>query len=197
MFPLTHLYIAEKYFKKLTNEIKFGSVLPDFLTISPNFSIIESHKRLLNFEPKQFSTAWNLHVELDEYSEQKYFYPLIPKKLKHEYGDYLGHIFLETAFDYILRDKDIYFDPPILDDEIIDRLGLYFNKDFSIIKPTIQLFLTWEKESYMDNLAYSLMYIGGVNQHVLTRSQIDKIISDCKSILPDHNELLDDFLSIF
>ncbi len=197
MFPLAHLYIAEKYFKELTNEIRFGSVLPDFLTISPNFSIFESHISIVNFEPEQFCSAWNLHIELDEYSEQKYFYPLIPIEIKQDLGEYLGHIFMETAFDYILFDKKIYFDPPILDEKILNTLELYFNKDLTLIKPTLQLFLTWERDSYKDNLAYSLMYICGVNEHVLTKSQVNQIISVCKKSLPDFKLLLDDFLSIF
>ena len=40
MFPLAHIYVAEKKIGKLTDEIKFGSIAPDIISFSPNFVLI-------------------------------------------------------------------------------------------------------------------------------------------------------------
>ncbi|WP_455391870.1 hypothetical protein [[Eubacterium] cellulosolvens] len=195
MFPLAHIYIAEKYFNKLTNEIKLGSILPDFLTLLPNFSIEDTHKLLKNSEYPDFERAWNLHVFLDKYSEETYFYRLTPRYLQQKVGKYVGHIFVETAFDYLMFENKIYFDPPKIEEKIIHSLGKHFNKDLTLIIPSIQLFVTWNKDSYTNHLANSLLYICGVHHTVLTQSQVIKLIHKCKNVIPDHNKLLNDFVN--
>ena len=82
MFPFAHLTIAEKYFKELTNELKLGTILPDFLTALHDFSMEDTHVLLNNFGSFEFERAWNLHILVDEFTEKKYFYPNIPPDLR-------------------------------------------------------------------------------------------------------------------
>ncbi len=139
MFPLAHIFIAEKYFNKLTNEIKLGSILPDFLTLLPNISIEDTHKLLKHLENPDFERAWNLHILLDEYSEKNYFYRLTPKYLQKKVGKYVGHIFVETALDFLMFENKIYFRPPKIEENVIHSLEKYLNKDLTLIIPAIQL----------------------------------------------------------
>ena len=196
MFPLAHIYIAEKYFKKLTNEIKLGSILPDFITLLPNFSIEDTHKLLKHLEYPNFERAWNLHVLLDEYSEKDFFYPITPKYIRKIVGKYVGHIFVETALDFLMFENKIYFEPPKIEEKIIHSLENYLNKDLTLIIPTLQLFVTWDKNSYINHLTNSLLYICGVHHYVLTQSQVKELIFKCKNVMPNHNKLLNDFLKL-
>ena len=195
MFPLAHIYLAEKYFDKLTNEIKFGTTIPDFLTMLPIISIEDTHKLLINFDYPDFARAWNLHILLDNYSEEKYFYPLTPDDIRQEMGKYVGHIFVETALDYILLENGIYYSPPKIEGHIIPHLEKYFKKDLTLFIPYFKLFVIWDREKYLDHLADSILYICGVHHHVLTKSEVENLIDDCKDVLPDYEKLFADLLA--
>ncbi len=195
MFPLAHMYLADKYFHHINDEIKLGSIIPDFIALSPNYSISESHVLLNNFIYQNFERAWNLHVIVDKYSEENYFYRLIPKNLKTMVGEYLGHIFVETALDYIIWENDIYFSPPKINDKILISLEKYFNKDLTLIKPSINLFITWDRDSYLNHLAYTLLYLCGVSHRVLTVSRVKELINECNEHLLDYKLMLNNLLS--
>lgn len=192
MFPFAHLYIAEKYFDELTNEIAWGAIIPDFLTLLPNFSINDTHKLL--DKKGDFERAWNLHVLGDEYSEHKYFYRMIPKALERKFGKYVGHIFLEVALDNNMFADGIYFAPPKSSNNIVKILQNRFKNELPIIKSIMRFLVTWDKNTYSEHLANSLMYICGVHHHFLTRSQVEGLIEQCKPLLPDYRELLEDCL---
>ena len=193
MFPLAHFYLAEKALNKLNNNIKLGSIIPDFISLSPNITISESHVVITNFENSDFERAWNLHVTLDKYTEKNFFYPLTPKKIERKVGNYVAHLFVETALDYLLSASGIFYEPPRYDERIIEKLEKHFELDFTIIKPIIQLFLNWDKDSYKEYLQYSLLYTCGLHQHVFTKYQIYEMIEECEKVLPNFEEMLNDF----
>jgi hypothetical protein len=188
MFPLAHLYIADKYFDHLTNEIKLGSIFPDILSLLPNFNIENTHVLLKDFKHKEFQTAWNLHVKLDKVSEEHFFYPKTPDHIKENLGEYLGHIFLETAFDYLLLEHDVFFTHPSINDNLIYNLERYLKKNLVFIKPIMKIFVTWKKSTYLDHLALSLLFICGENRHFKTKDQVLTIIEECKNSLPNFEE---------
>jgi hypothetical protein len=72
MFPFAHYFIAEEMFGKLNNEIKLGSIIPDFISLGPNITIEDTHKVLEDFGNPDFERAWNLHIIVDEYTEENY-----------------------------------------------------------------------------------------------------------------------------
>jgi hypothetical protein len=184
------MYIAEHHFGKLSNDIKLGSILLDYITLSPNFSIEESHKQLKNFKHKDFELAWNLHVLIDEISEKEFFYPNTPVEFRNRFGDYVGHIFLETAFDIILWKNGIYYNPPDMDKSIISDIENYFHKNLSIIRSSMKFLLNWEKENYPHHLTLSLIYICGYHHNTLTKSQVQKLLKESEKIIKDQDELL-------
>lgn len=190
MFPFAHLTIAEKYFKELTNELKLGTILPDFLTALHDFSMEDTHVLLNNFGSFEFERAWNLHILVDEFTEKKYFYPNIPPDLRNKVGSYVGHIFVESAFDQLMWSSGVYFPPPKIEESVIDNLEKYFKKNLIILKPMMQLFLTWDERSYPEHLIDSLLYICGVNQCVFTKTQVKRLLVQCKKSLPEPDELI-------
>lgn len=194
MFPIAHLKLAEKYLNKLSNEIKLGSIIPDFITLSPNISIDLSHKRINNFPHHDFELAWNLHIIADEISENEFFYPRIPDKLKHKFGEYVSHLFLEAALDLLLLKKGIFYEPPKFDNSILSDLEKYFDKNLAIIKSTMRFLISWEVDNYPEHLSYNLMYVCGYYHHTLTKSQVDLIVNDCIQLLSDSDELMNSLL---
>ena len=194
MFPFAHLSIAEKYFGRLNNDIKLGSFIPDFISLEPNISIEDTHKLIKESDHTDFIRAWNLHIIVDEYTEEKYSYTKAPDNLKHDLGQYLAHIFIEAAVDHSIWNSGKYFEPPIYDEELIEKLEIVLKKDLTIVKPTLILFLSWDSESYFENLVNSLLYIVGSHQHVLTKSQVKGFINDCVEVVPDYEIILKETL---
>ena len=123
------------------------------------------------------------------------YYQLTPKYLQQKLGKYVGHIFVETALDFLMFENKIYFEPPKIEENVIHSLEKYLNKDLTLIIPTIQLFVTWDKTSYTNYLANSLLYICGVHHYVLTQSQVKELIFKCKNVMPNHDKLLNNFLN--
>jgi hypothetical protein len=192
MFPFAHYFIAEEMFGKLNNEIKLGSIIPDFISLGPNITIEDTHKVLEDFGNPDFERAWNLHIIVDEYTEENYSYPNSSDELRRDLGAYLAHIFVEAAVDYSIWNTGKYYEPPVYDEDLINKLENVLGKDLTIVKPTLILFLTWDPESYFDNLVNSLLYIAGSHQHVLTKSQVKMLINECVEIIPDYKILLND-----
>ncbi|MBD3262997.1 hypothetical protein GF374_01305 [Candidatus Woesearchaeota archaeon] len=192
MYPFAHLYVAEKHFGKLTNEIAAGSVAPDFLALFPNFTFEETHKTLINYEDSDFKEAYNLHIAVDEFTELGYCYQLAPKSIKREVGEHRAHLFIEAAFDNIMWTNGLFFDPPKFEKKDIQNLENYFDKYLCCWKLT-NLIDVWGK-NYSRFLINSLILYNMKHFQVFADKDINDRIDYCVDILQNQKHSIEDIL---